>query len=154
MSGMYKKFLKQEERPFTLNITSMTDMFTILLVFLLQSFSATQINLEIPPEMNTPSANLPIDVDGRSTLFVRQNDVLWQKKSLLTREQLRSPQQRTVASESLKQWVAENPGQKIQLMADKGTSYAEIKMVLEMAATAQIGEIRLVTLKGVKDPAP
>lgn len=152
MSAIYKKFLSPEEKPFTLNITSMTDMFTILLVFLLQSFSAQTIALEPPSGLNSPQANLSQEMDNRDTIFISQTDVLWQKGQLLKREELNDPSKRTQATGILKDWITKNPGKRIQLMADKNTSYSEIKQILGMAAGAQIGEIRLVTLKAEKTP--
>ena len=46
----------KKNSSFTLNITSMTDMFTILLVFLLQSFAAGEINIEPVANLRLPSS--------------------------------------------------------------------------------------------------
>lgn len=146
--SMYKKFLVPEEKPFSLNITSMTDMFTILLVFLLQTFTAQSVTLDIPQNLTSPSASLPQDVAQVPTIFVSKDNIQWDHSTLLTRAELQSSAKREQASAVLKDWTTKNPDKKIQLMADKGTSYAEIKMILSLAANAQIGEIKLVTLKG------
>lgn len=54
----------KKNQSFTLNITSMTDMFTILLVFLLQSYSANEVNISPVDGLRLPSSNTeknPID---------------------------------------------------------------------------------------------
>ena len=47
----------KRNQSFTLNITSMTDMFTILLVFLLQSFAAGEIHIDPVNGLRLPSSN-------------------------------------------------------------------------------------------------
>lgn len=53
-----KRFSLSKQNPsFSLNITSMTDMFTILLVFLLQSFAAGEVNLDPVEGLRLPSSS-------------------------------------------------------------------------------------------------
>ena len=51
-----KRRMQRSRRPslLTLNITSMLDMFTILIIFLLKSYSAEGIILPIPAELHIP----------------------------------------------------------------------------------------------------
>ncbi len=46
----------KRNQSFTLNITSMTDMFTILLVFLLQSFAAGEVTIDPVKGLNLPDS--------------------------------------------------------------------------------------------------
>lgn len=46
----------KKNQSFGLNITSMTDMFTILLVFLLQTYNASEVNLEPVSGVRLPSS--------------------------------------------------------------------------------------------------
>ena len=46
----------KRNQSFTLNITSMTDMFTILLVFLLQSFAAGEVTIDPVKGLNLPES--------------------------------------------------------------------------------------------------
>lgn len=48
---------KSANSTFTLNITSMTDMFTLLLVFLLQSYSTAEIQVTPDPGQSLPVSN-------------------------------------------------------------------------------------------------
>jgi biopolymer transport protein ExbD len=52
----FKVPLKRNQ-TFGLNITSMTDMFTILLVFLLQTYNASEVNLDPVSGVRLPSSN-------------------------------------------------------------------------------------------------
>ena len=52
----FKVPLKRNQ-SFTLNITSMTDMFTILLVFLLQNFAAGEVTIDPIKDLNLPSSS-------------------------------------------------------------------------------------------------
>lgn len=47
----------KRNQTFTLNITSMTDMFTILLVFLLQTFAAGEVTIDPIKDLNLPSSS-------------------------------------------------------------------------------------------------
>ncbi len=54
----------KKNQSFTLNITSMTDMFTIMLVFLLQSFAAGEVNIEPVAGIRLPQSSTeknPVD---------------------------------------------------------------------------------------------
>ena len=57
-----KRRLQRSRRPsvLTLNITSMLDMFTILIIFLLKSYSAEGIILPIPAELQLPFSTTQI----------------------------------------------------------------------------------------------
>jgi biopolymer transport protein ExbD len=57
-----KRRMHRSRRPslLTLNITSMLDMFTILIIFLLKSYSAEGIILPIPAELHIPFSTTQI----------------------------------------------------------------------------------------------
>lgn len=46
----------KKNKSFALNITSMTDMFTILLVFLLQNFAATEVQIDPVEKLRLPNS--------------------------------------------------------------------------------------------------
>jgi len=51
---MRKQFRRQDNGIFSLNITSMTDMFTLLLVFLLQTYATSDVRIEMEEGVNLP----------------------------------------------------------------------------------------------------
>lgn len=54
MSYRSRRPRKPAKATFSLNITSMTDMFTMLLVFLLQSYATSDIHIELDPNVRLP----------------------------------------------------------------------------------------------------
>lgn len=56
MRRRYKPAIKSNS-TFTLNINSMTDMFTLLLVFLLQSYNTSEVQLETTPGIRLPASS-------------------------------------------------------------------------------------------------
>lgn len=52
----YKPEIKKNQ-SFSLNITSMTDMFTIMLVFLLQSFASGEVQIDSVEKLRLPTSN-------------------------------------------------------------------------------------------------
>jgi Biopolymer transport protein ExbD/TolR len=64
----------KKNQSFTLNITSMTDMFTILLVFLLQSFAAGEVQIDAAEGVRLPSSTTEkIQLMELSFLFLQLN---------------------------------------------------------------------------------
>ncbi len=53
--------LKKESKTFSLNITSMTDMFTILLCFLLQTYSTNEFNIDPEQGISLPLSSVMTD---------------------------------------------------------------------------------------------
>jgi biopolymer transport protein ExbD len=51
-----QRVIAKKNPTFTLNITSMTDMFTILLVFLLQTYSTSDVQIELDPKIRLPTS--------------------------------------------------------------------------------------------------
>lgn len=69
-------FNTNRKSTFALNITSMTDMFTIMLVFLLQTFATADVQIEPKDGMRLPSSNSNLNPVEGVRLIVTQNDLL------------------------------------------------------------------------------
>ena len=156
----------KKHSTFTLNITSMTDMFTIMLVFLLQTYSTSQV--EIAPEngLRLPASNTmanPVEAvklsvssfglkmgdhkiaDLQNSDFTRQdldaNDSnfikpLFEELEKLTKESGDDPK---------KSYVKEG---KILLQADQELPYSVIRKVMYTASMAGYPQLKLVTVVG------
>lgn len=71
-----RKVRKRVATPsFSLNITSMTDMFTMLLVFLLQSFAASDVQIETEPGMALPLSSSLVSPNRSTQVLVGKNDI-------------------------------------------------------------------------------
>jgi biopolymer transport protein ExbD len=70
----------KKNQTFTLNVTSMTDMFTILLVFLLQTFATDEVAIEQAQGIRLPTSTTEKNpVDGVNVSITRQELKLDQK---------------------------------------------------------------------------
>ncbi|MFM6927658.1 MAG: ExbD/TolR family protein [Bdellovibrio sp.] len=163
MARRRKYELPKKNSTFFLNITSMTDMFTILLVFLLQTYSTSDV--EIIPESglrlpaSASSAN-PVDaikislshealkLDKDKIADVKNEDFLPQDlESTDTNfiKPLFEKLDQLAKNSSDKAYVKEG---KILLQADKELPYATLRKVMYTASMAGFPQLKLVTLVG------
>ncbi len=72
----HRKARKRTVTPFfALNITSMTDMFTMLLVFLLQSFAASDVHIDTESGMTLPLSSSLVNPTRSTQVLVGKNDI-------------------------------------------------------------------------------
>lgn len=150
---------------FTLNITSMTDMFTIMLVFLLQTYSTSDVqiipenSLRLPSsasQMNPTEAiklslsNNALKIDQTKIAAVKDADFLPQdleEKDTNFIKPLFDELDRIAKSSSDKDKPHIKDG-RILLQADKDLPYATLRKVMYTASMAGFPQLKLVTLVG------
>lgn len=162
---------------FALNITSMTDMFTVLLVFLLQNYTTSQVevkmanNLELPisnSERNpTPAIQLSIskdkiELDGKEIATIEKlnfkgtdidkNDdqfitPLFNALEEINKKNEAAKAARNPADTKGAAADAEKEG-KIIIMADASFSYDVLKKVMYTSSMAGFPQVKLGTLVG------
>lgn len=150
---------------FTLNITSMTDMFTIMLVFLLQTYSTSDV--EIIPEKNLrlPSSSTMVNptqaiklslshdalkIDQTKIADVKDADFLPQDleaKDTNFIKPLFEELDKLAKSSTDKEKPFIKDG-RILLQADKDLPYATLRKVMYTASMAGFPQLKLVTLVG------
>lgn len=155
----------KKNSTFTLNITSMTDMFTILLVFLLQTYSTS--NVEIIPDNNirlpqsatmvspTEAIKLSISstelkIDQTKLADVKNADFMPQDledKDTNFIKPLFQELDRIAKSETEKDKDFVKDG-KILLQADKELPYSTLRKVMYTASMAGFPQLKLVTIVG------
>lgn len=157
-----KRFeLKKKNPSFSLNITSMTDMFTIMLVFLLQSFAAGEVQIDPVEGLRLPSSTTEKNpVDGVKIS-------LSTKALLLDQKKLADIQNNSIESaaidpkdsnfikplfDELSRINKENEKLaktgKVLFQADQDFPYATLRKVLYTASMAGFPNIKLVTTVG------
>ena len=79
-----KRRLGRGKKPslLTLNITSMLDMFTILIIFLLKSYSAEGIILTIPADLHLPTSTTQTTPEPGLVVEVSKNNLMVDGKLL------------------------------------------------------------------------
>lgn len=156
----YKPDIKRNQ-SFTLNITSMTDMFTILLVFLLQTFATADVQIDAVEGLRLPSSNteknpvmgvkisltrdkLALDTQLLAELknnefeknTIDQNDSNFIKPLFAALQKINSNQQ-----------AKEKPG-KILFQADQDLPYSTLRKVMYTASMAGFPNLKLITIAG------
>ncbi|HPI40851.1 MAG TPA: biopolymer transporter ExbD [Pseudobdellovibrionaceae bacterium] len=162
---MRRKYTPQVKKnsSFSLNITSMTDMFTILLVFLLQNYSTSEFSMEPDKDVRLPAsaseANIIngvkiilskkyLKIDDRIIAELDQND--FSKSSL----EINDSSFIKPLHHELTKYAESNKDQKfvkdgtILFQADKDLPYSTLKKVMYTSAMAGFPQLKLITIIG------
>lgn len=148
----------------TLQITSMADIFTILLVFLLKSFSTSSVNITPSPGMMIPEAKAMEAPMEALKLEITENGVVVESKPVIGLQGFKFPTGDVESNQSSKAVSAvleiEHKRQlliaeknksvktdgKILIIADQRTPYSTVKTVLASAAINGFTEYKLVAI--------
>jgi len=158
----YKVEIKKNQ-SFALNITSMTDMFTILLVFLLQSFAASQVEIQPVEGLRVPTSTSDKNpVEGirislsSTALRIDSQTVVELKDKIFSSDNLDAHDANFIKplfaelsklNEKFKTSKDQKLG-KILLQADESISYATLRKVMYTASMAGFPNVKLVTMVG------
>ncbi|MFS4460410.1 ExbD/TolR family protein [Bdellovibrio sp. HCB2-146] len=154
---------KKKSSTFTLNITSMTDMFTIMLVFLLQTYSTSEVQiipengLRLPQSATTTNPTEAVKLSLSATALkmdqtkladVKDTDFLPQDlESSDTNfiKPLFAELDKLAKDPAAKQHIKDG---KILLQADRSLPYSTLRKVMYTASMAGFPQMKLVTLVG------
>lgn len=148
----------KKNQSFTLNITSMTDMFTILLVFLLQSFSAGEVQLDPVSGVRLPSSTTEKNPINGVKLSVSPTELKFQdtvvaliKNSQVEQSSIDSSDSNFIKPlfEQLEAFNKKDPTLaktgKVLLQADESLPYSTIRKIMYTASMAGFPQVKLVT---------
>lgn len=140
---------------FGLNITSMTDMFTILLVFLLQTYSASDVviqpenGLTLPRSISStdPTKGLQIKISPKQ-LKVEEAVISDLQNLEFTKSDLDRSDSELISMllAKLKEARASTKESQVLLQADAQIPYQTLKKIFYTATMAGFESIKLVTL--------
>ena len=151
----------KKNQSFGLNITSMTDMFTILLVFLLQSFAAGEVQIDPVQGLRLPQSSTEKNpVDG-ARVSVTAKEIKFDQKTvaLITDDKIDSaaldPNDKQFIKplfDELKKLNSDNEKLaktgKVLLQADEAIPYATLRKIMYTASMAGFPNLKLVTTVG------
>ena len=151
-----KKFSpRRDSGSFLLNITSMTDMFTILLVFLLQTYSVHEAPFEMEKSLQLPMSNADVAPSKTLGVVVSQDELKLNNQVVAQLDHgsfLNTDLQASGGGESmipklyaLLKAMEKGPGP-LTVQADAALSYDVIKKVLHTAQSAGFAQIKLATV--------
>lgn len=152
----------KKNSTFTLNITSLTDMFTIMLVFLLQTFSSSEVELSPVEGLRLPSSNsdanpvlgIKLSISKESLriddkILAAVKDLDFEAKEVDSKDRNFIPslfnELQTLTKDSTKAHVKEG---RILLQADESLPYQTIRRVMYTASMAGFPQLKLVTVAG------
>lgn len=163
-----KSFVKRgpQSEEMALQITSMADIFTILLVFLLKSYATGAVNLNPSKGVTLPSAQAPdtsvealklevseagVVVEGNSVVALKgfkfeTTDLQGNGTSKTLVKALERERQRQLLIAKANSDVKIDP--RIVIMADQRVPYSTLKSVLASAAVNGYTDFKLAVVKG------
>ncbi len=148
----------KRNQSFTLNITSMTDMFTILLVFLLQSFAAGEITIDPVNGLRLPSSNTEknpvngvkisaspteIKVDQLTVAGITDNQVVQSAIDPSDNQFIKPLFDELMKVNKSNEKLAKTG--KILLQADQNLPYATLRKIMYTASMAGFPNLKLIT---------
>jgi biopolymer transport protein ExbD len=160
---MKSKFLKRApaDQDMALQITSMADIFMILLVFLLKSYSSSVSTISPTGGMVLPEAQSQVPPKETLKLEISESAIIVDEKSIVTLKNFEfSPQEvpppGTGRSEALYRVLVEqrkhlptpNMDSNMLVFADERTPYSTLQSVLASAASSGFVDLQLVVVGG------
>jgi biopolymer transport protein ExbD len=180
----YHNILKRRGRTrsvtATLSLTAMVDMFTVLVIFLLQAYSSNPVILINPENVSLPQAEQTKELKPAAVITVSKDNVFIEKMLVATMEEVRAsqdwilPKMRDELVKLLQQKKLEYDSQlrnrvqtiigsqdstsinsqewrKVTIQADKDVNYLAVKKVMYTLTASGAGEINFAVMK--KDDA-
>ena len=161
MSTKRSSFLKKKKMAATdvsLQITSMADIFMILLVFLLKNYSASMTNLAPTAQLALPELSVGSKTNPKESLTVEisQDAILVDQKPAVRLSNFEFPAGEMISagSETISRLMKEqrelrpepNRESSLVVMADQRAPYSTIKRVIASAAGAGFIDLQLVVV--------
>ena len=151
----------KKNQTFSLNITSMTDMFTILLVFLLQTYSTSEVNLDAVNGVRLPQSTTEKNPIDGAKLSISATELKFGQKILANLNSNSFDQAAIDVNDSnfikplfdeLQSFNKANEELaktgKVLLQADEALPYSVIRKVMYTASMAGFPNLKLVTTVG------
>jgi biopolymer transport protein ExbD len=151
-----KRFLKRSKKAssteMSLNITSMADIFTILLVFLLKSYSVGALEIQPSRGLQVPVALHSDTAESRLTLEIAEGALQLDGESLVTLKNFELPGGTALnplaeALATRRAALTENSQGKLLLVADSRAPYATLEEVMRTAASQGFADLKLAVVR-------
>lgn len=166
-----------------LSLTAMVDMFTVLVIFLLQNYNTTGEILYIPKEVVLPKAATVKELKPAFVVTISSKEILLDKDAVATYEEVKAAEDWMIKNlhdqlqAALKKAEIEqasklqnkirdvvdstrgekdeepNAWKKVTIQADKGVDFLTVKKVMFTVTEAGAGEINFAVMKSPEQPA-
>lgn len=162
---MRKRFKIKTNRngTFSLNITSMCDMFTLLLVFLLQSYSTAEVTLDVEKDLRLPTSSSMTDLTQSVKLSLTKTSLRYDNKDLASLSDMKfsandidpndsnfikplfAELDKLAKSPDAPQFIKDG---KLLFQADRDLPYSVLRKVMYTASMAGFPQLKLVIMSG------
>jgi biopolymer transport protein ExbD len=162
-----------------LSLTAMVDMFTVLVIFLLQNYNSTGEVIYIPKEVTLPKAEKIKELTPAVVVTISNKEILVDKTSVITFDALKAQKEWLIQpllvklTDSIAQVKQDyekklqnkikavvdtakgapkensSPWNKVTIQADKGMDFLTVKKVMYTVTEAGAGEINFAVMKTV-----
>lgn len=137
-----------------LSLTSMVDMFSLLVIFLLQTFSTSPELLVMTKGVQLPVASSGAEISDAPVLAIAQDEIFLDQKSVGTVvEVLKDPKALLAQLGTFREnWAKAHPNEKfkgeINLQAHKDVPSTVISQIMGVLPSQQYGSIQLIVTSG------
>lgn len=152
----------ESQSTFALNITSMTDMFTIMLVFLLQSYSTSEVVIAPEKDVSLPISNVQTNPIPAVKVSMSRHELKVGDRTIasLTEGDFKADDIEKTDANFIKPLFAElekigkesqKPEDKegrVLLMADSSLNYNVLRKVMYTASMAGFPKLKMATVVG------
>lgn len=162
-SRRMKRMERNRNKAVKMNLTSLMDIFTILVFFLLVNSGSTEV-LETPKQITLPASSVEDKPRETVVIFISREEVTVQGKSVARIEDILASDSQNIASiaqrlhevsESIiglkTQTVAES--KEVTILADRSVPFSVVKRVMSTATGQGYGRISLAVLQKVHEKA-
>lgn len=145
-----KRKVEADEEVAKPQLTSLIDVMTLLLVFLMQSFSAKSSEVKVSSNIELAESRIKNKAAQDLRVEIRKNQVFVMGKALKDVSEIRSQSEKLIVEVErvLRKIKSENPlEEKIQIQCDKSIEFSVIKKVLYSSATAGFKDYSLLVVE-------
>lgn len=151
-----KNHSKKKAVEFVLMLTSMVDMFSILVIFLLQTFSSSP-EILVSNGVVLPDSKTPAIVQEAPVLAIsKDGNVYWDQELVDTISNVLANQAKltTKINAMKKAWTASHPNEalsgRVNVQSDKEVSSTTVSQILGVLTNSHFGSIQLAVMGGSK----
>ena len=160
MGAVNRILRERHESTFTLQLTSMIDVFTIILVFLLKSYASSAVDITPSKVLNLPistSQEAPVEalkmMVTKDAIFVDDKEVMkFDRSTVTSKEVALKPlfDALTAQADKSKQIANKNDSVKFEgkliMQADQSLNYQFLKKVMYTAALAGYSDLKFAVI--------
>ncbi|MCK5884088.1 MAG: biopolymer transporter ExbD [Bacteriovoracaceae bacterium] len=155
-SGMFKKAGKEKKELMEIDITSLLDILVILLVFLLKSYNASDLSVDIVSNLTLPNSSsmklgnhaVIVQVDKRGTIYVDNIEVkeahFGGDKISGLYETLKMKKKESEKSREVSLTHSKNRSDHVNILLDQDHPYEIMQKVMHTSALAGFSKFKLI----------